>query len=216
MATVLTLTAAECRGVIFDMDGVVTDTARVHARAWKQMFDDYLGRRAARREGPFQAFDLVTDYRRYVDGKAREDGVRSFLASRGIRIEEGHPGDPSDRETVYGLGTRKNELFLEHVRVDHAARFEDAVDLDGCQRAPFFMLGVSAVGAPWPPPRGGRRFCCVVRGPVEARAERSSHERSRDALPRVGYSGARRGQLAGHLRTHRLEPVRGLLPAGAA
>lgn len=129
VTTTLTLTAAECRGVIFDMDGVVTDTARLHARAWKQMFDDCLGRRATRRGGPFQPFDLDSDYRRYVDGRAREDGVRSFLASRGIRIEEGHPGDPSDRETVFGLGARKNELFLEHVRVDHATRFEDAVDL---------------------------------------------------------------------------------------
>jgi HAD superfamily hydrolase (TIGR01509 family) len=123
----LTLTAAECRRVIIDMDGVVTDTARVRARAWKEMFDSYPGRRAAR-GSPIQPFDLDTDYRRYVDGKAREDGVRSFLASRGIRIEEGHSGDPSGRETVYGFGTRKNELFLEHVR-DHATRFEDAVNL---------------------------------------------------------------------------------------
>jgi alpha,alpha-trehalase len=112
--------------VIFDMDGVVTDTATTHARAWKAMFDEFLARRGGGSE-PFGQ----KDYERHVDGKPRYDGVRSFLESRGIALDRGDPDDPPDRETIYGLGNRKNELFLERLREDGAERFEDAVDLVG-------------------------------------------------------------------------------------
>jgi beta-phosphoglucomutase family hydrolase len=96
--------------VLFDLDGVVTDTAGIHATCWKQMFDQYLRNRASNRGEAFRPFELATDYRLYVDGKPRFDGVRDFLASRGIHLPEGNPEDPTDVETVCGLGNRKNDL----------------------------------------------------------------------------------------------------------
>jgi trehalose-phosphatase len=106
----------EIHAVIFDMDGVITDTASVHADAWKRLFDGYLRERTARTGEPFVPFDADVDYRRYIDGKPRFDGVRSFLASRAIELPEGDPSDPPDRETICALGNRKNEMFLEHLR----------------------------------------------------------------------------------------------------
>ncbi len=97
--------------VLFDLDGVLTATAKVHAACWKQAFDEFLQRRAAKSQEPFRPFDSKTDYEDYVDGKPRNDGVRSFLQSRGIELPQGHPDDPPDRETICGLGNRKNELF---------------------------------------------------------------------------------------------------------
>ena len=92
------------RACLFDLDGVLTRTATVHAAAWKEMFDGYLRERAARTEEEFVPFDPVTDYTRYVDGKPRYDGVRSFLTARGIELPEGASGDPPAAETVRGLG----------------------------------------------------------------------------------------------------------------
>lgn len=109
---------------LFDLDGVLTDTASVHTRAWKAMFDDFLRPRAERTGEPFVAFDAGADYLRYVDGKRREDGVRSFLASRGIVLPEGGPDDPPDAETVLGLGNRKNQMFHEILRRDGIEVFE--------------------------------------------------------------------------------------------
>ncbi|WP_413031508.1 beta-phosphoglucomutase family hydrolase [Mycolicibacterium litorale] len=109
---------------LFDLDGVLTDTASVHTRAWKAMFDAYLQTRAQRTGEPFVPFDAGADYQRYVDGKRREDGVRSFLASRGIELPDGDPDDPPDAETVHGLGNRKNEMFHETVRRDGVEVFE--------------------------------------------------------------------------------------------
>jgi beta-phosphoglucomutase family hydrolase len=97
---------------LFDLDGVLTDTASVHAKAWKQMFDDYLRSRAASTGEELVPFDVASDYGTYVDGKPRYDGVRSFLASRGIELPEGSSDDPPSAETVRGLGNRKNELVL--------------------------------------------------------------------------------------------------------
>jgi len=99
--------------VVFDMDGVITDTARVHYAAWKQMFDDYLRSRSAPADAT-RPFDEA-DYRRYVDGKPREDGVESFLTARGIQLPRGSLEDPSERETVWGLANRKNEQFKRAV-----------------------------------------------------------------------------------------------------
>ena len=100
--------------VLFDLDGVVTDTASLHATCWKQMFDEYLQKRARHRGEAFRPFDLASDYRLYVDGKPRFDGVRDFLRSRGIQLPEGNPDDPAEVETVCGLGNRKNDL-VNHV-----------------------------------------------------------------------------------------------------
>jgi alpha,alpha-trehalase len=103
------------QAVIFDLDGVITDTAEAHADAWKQMFDEYLADLEQRRGEPMARFDPETDYRQYVDGKPRYDGVRSFLESRGIVLDTGSPDDPPERETVCGLGNRKNDLYREFI-----------------------------------------------------------------------------------------------------
>jgi alpha,alpha-trehalase len=115
--------------VIFDLDGVVTKTAKVHAEAWKRLFDEYLERRALRDHSEFQPFDIDRDYRRYVDGKPRYDGVKSFLESRGIELPYGAPDDASDRETVCGLGNRKNQLFQETLRERGVEVYGSTIDL---------------------------------------------------------------------------------------
>ncbi|MFF4772102.1 HAD family hydrolase [Microtetraspora fusca] len=115
------------RACLFDLDGVLTRTARLHAAAWKEMFDGFLSERAARTGTPLDPFDDVEDYDTYVDGKTRADGTRAFLASRGIRLPEGEPDDPPDAETVNGLGNRKNELMLNRLRRDGVEVFEGSV-----------------------------------------------------------------------------------------
>jgi beta-phosphoglucomutase family hydrolase len=100
---------------LFDLDGVLTKTAVVHEAAWKQMFDAYLRQRADRTGTPFVPFEEA-DYDAYVDGRPRADGVRAFLASRGIQLPEGHPDDPSGAETIAGLGNRKNQMVLALIR----------------------------------------------------------------------------------------------------
>ena len=97
--------------VLFDLDGVLTATAKVHASCWKKMFDEYLQKRTTRLGEPFHPFEIGTDYRLYVDGKPRFDGVRDFLRSRNIELPEGAPDDPPQMETVCGLGNRKNEMI---------------------------------------------------------------------------------------------------------
>src|SRR5260370_23239166 len=100
------------RGCLFDLDGVLTKTAKVHAAAWKEMFDGFLSERARRTGQPFVPFDPGTDYDEYVDGKPRADGTRSFLASRGIELPDGQEDDPPDAPTAYGLGNRQDENVL--------------------------------------------------------------------------------------------------------
>lgn len=107
---------------LFDLDGVLTDTASVHKKAWKAMFDDYLRHRAERDGEPFVPFDSH-DYLQYVDGKPRQDGVRAFLRSRGVDLPEGDPDDPPGAETVAGLGNRKNEMFQQVLHDDGIEAF---------------------------------------------------------------------------------------------
>jgi beta-phosphoglucomutase family hydrolase len=114
----------EVRTCLFDLDGVLTDTASVHKKAWKAMFDDFLRRRADRTGEPFTPFDVDHDYLEYVDGKRRDDGVRSFLASRRIELADGDPDDPPDADTVSGLGNRKNELFTDTLHTEGVEVFE--------------------------------------------------------------------------------------------
>ncbi len=104
------------RAAVFDMDGVVTDTASVHAAAWKQLFDDVLTARSGELGVDARPFDADGDYRRYVDGRSREDGVATFLAARGVQLAAGGPDDPPGADTMWALGARKNRLFLERVR----------------------------------------------------------------------------------------------------
>jgi beta-phosphoglucomutase family hydrolase len=112
---------------LFDLDGVLTQTAKIHAAAWKEMFDGFLRERAERTGQPFDPFDRPTDYDEYVDGKPRLDGVRSFLESRGIDLPMGSPADPPEAETVHALGTRKNELVLELIRQQGVEPYEGSV-----------------------------------------------------------------------------------------
>ena len=101
---------------LFDLDGVLTRTATVHNAAWTEMFNAYLREHAARTGEAFVPFDPGEDYNSYVDGRPRADGVRTFLASRGITLPDGSPDDPPDQETVNGLGNRKNTLVLRLIR----------------------------------------------------------------------------------------------------
>lgn len=114
----------EVKACLFDLDGVLTDTARVHTRAWKAMFDDYLERRAQRAHTSFVPFDAAADYRTYVDGRRRQDGIRSFLASRHIELPDGDPSDPPTAETIEGLGNRKNALFQQFLQKDGVKVFD--------------------------------------------------------------------------------------------
>jgi beta-phosphoglucomutase family hydrolase len=112
------------RACLFDLDGVLTDTASVHRKAWKAMFDAYLTAHARSRGEPVRLFDADQDYRAYVDGRKREDGVRAFLASRDITLPDGAPDDDPGADTVYGLGNRKNALFQEVLHGDGVTVFE--------------------------------------------------------------------------------------------
>lgn len=112
---------------LFDLDGVLTQTAKVHAAAWKEMFDEYLKRRASDKGEEFVPFDKVEDYDEYVDGKPRYDGVRSFLESRGIELPEGSADDPPGTETIRGLGDRKNEIALRIISQDGVEPYDGSV-----------------------------------------------------------------------------------------
>jgi beta-phosphoglucomutase family hydrolase len=114
---------------LFDLDGVITDTASVHAAAWKRTFDGYLKEVSEHERRRFRPFEIDPDYYRYVDGKPRYAGVNSFLRSRGITVDWGNSNDPPGRETVCGLGNRKNELFNEVLRLRGVEVFESSVAL---------------------------------------------------------------------------------------
>lgn len=109
---------------LFDLDGVITKTAVVHAAAWKETFDEFLRKRG---DGEFRPFDAVADYNQFVDGLPRADGVRAFLGSRGIQLPGGEPDDPPDRETVQGLGNRKNERLLKRIRSGGVEAYEGSL-----------------------------------------------------------------------------------------
>jgi beta-phosphoglucomutase family hydrolase len=135
----------DIQACLFDMDGVLTKTAAVHAAAWKQMFDEFLQARAKADGSEFKAFDQHDDYDEYVDGKPREDGVRDFLASRDITLPEGHPDDKPDAQTVYGLGNRKNELLLKKIKQDGVEVFDGSVKyLQAVQQAGLRRAVVSS------------------------------------------------------------------------
>jgi beta-phosphoglucomutase family hydrolase len=114
-------------GCLFDLDGVLTQTAKVHDAAWKEMFDSYLRQRADKTGEPFRPFDPAADYDEYVDGKPRADGTRSFLESRGISLPEGSPDDPPHAETIKGLSNRKNDIVLRRIREDGVQAYDGSV-----------------------------------------------------------------------------------------
>ena len=115
--------------VLFDLDGVLTATATVHSASWKQMFDEFLKERAEQTGTPFVEFDIEGDYKPYVDGRPRYDGVATFLKSRGIDLPRGEPSDDPDQKTVCGLGNRKNDLVQEVLASDGVEVFEGSVRL---------------------------------------------------------------------------------------
>jgi beta-phosphoglucomutase family hydrolase len=129
------------RACLFDLDGVLTQTAKVHAAAWKKMFDGFLRERAAHSSEDFVAFDPVGDYDEYVDGKPRYEGVHSFLDSRGIELAQGDPSDAIDAQTIDGLGNRKNETMLAMIKdqgvqaYDGSVRYVSAARDGGLARA---------------------------------------------------------------------------------
>ena len=131
----------EIEACLFDLDGVLTQTAKVHAAAWKTTFDEFLRKRAQERGEQFREFDAVRDYDEHVDGKPRYEGVRSFLDSRNIDLPEGSPSDPPQADTIDGLGNRKNDLVLELIHRDGvqpyegSVRFVNAVREAGLRRA---------------------------------------------------------------------------------
>jgi beta-phosphoglucomutase family hydrolase len=157
------------RACLFDLDGVLTQTAKVHAAAWKQTFDDYLRARAERAGAAFEEFDQEHDYDAYVDGKPRYDGVRSFLESRGIELPDGDSSDPPSAETVHGLGNRKNELLLKMIHEHGVEPYEGSV-----------------------------RYVRAVRDAGLHRAVVSSSANARDALAAAGIDDLFEAVIDGH------------------
>ncbi len=135
MGPVVTLSPRDYDAALFDLDGVLTDTASVHASAWKRLFDEFLERRAIRSGETFVPFDDETDYRLHVDGKPRLDGVTAFLASREIALPPGTPEDADDAETVQALARRKDDYFLRHIEERGVERYDAAVRLVKALRA---------------------------------------------------------------------------------
>src|SRR5690242_21746296 len=129
IAPIVTLSPRDYDAVLFDLDGVLTKTASVHAAAWKRLFDGFLEQRAAATGEPFVSFDIDGDYRRYVDGKPRYDGVASFLKSRGIELPLGAAEDAPGAETVHGLGKLKDRYFTEELEQEGGEGYQPAIAL---------------------------------------------------------------------------------------
>ena len=114
---------------LFDMDGVITNTADVHAAAWKQTFDELLKEETGRAGETYVPFDRKDDYDKYVDGESHDDGVRNFLAARNIKLPEGADDDSPDAHTVKGLGNRKSDFVLKVMKNEGVKVFDGAVAL---------------------------------------------------------------------------------------
>ena len=130
--------------VIFDLDGVITKTALVHAAAWEKMFDGYLKEREQKYQEPFKEFTHANDYLPYVDGKPRYKGVASFLESRGIHIPYGDPEDPPEKETVCGLGNMKNQAVNQLLKEQGVEVYESTVELIRVLKSASIRVGVAS------------------------------------------------------------------------
>ena len=135
------------RALLFDLDGVLTKTATVHAAAWKQTFDEFLRHRSQESGEQFVPFDDVHDYDDYVDGRPRDDGTRSFLESRGITLPEGNQDDPPTAATVHGLSTHKNELVQQKIKTDGVETYSGSVDFVRAARAAGYRTAVVSSSA---------------------------------------------------------------------
>jgi beta-phosphoglucomutase family hydrolase len=140
----LVLTRADYDAVLLDLNGVITRTASLHAEVWKQMFDAFLRQRTFQLAEHFEPFNINEDYRRYVDGRTRADGVANFLASRGIELPYGELGDGPEAETVCGLGNRKNRLFLQKLEQDGVEVYDSSVSLVWSLRPHKFRTAVTS------------------------------------------------------------------------
>ncbi|KMQ50974.1 Trehalose 6-phosphate phosphorylase [Chitinispirillum alkaliphilum] len=116
----------QIKGLILDLDGVITDTANLHIKAWKQMFDSFLKKKSNEENSPFIEFDPVGDYLKYLDGRPRYEGASAFLSSRGINLPQGSPGDPPGEESVCALANRKNGHYQSLLETDGVKSFPDA------------------------------------------------------------------------------------------
>ncbi len=135
LCPVITLSPRDFDAVSFDLEGVLTKTADIHAMPWKKLFERFLEQRAAETGEPFVPFDLDTDYRRYVDGKPRYDGVTAFLISRGVELPHGTSEDGPEAQSIQGLGNRKDQYFLEHLRQHGIETYEPSIALVRTLRA---------------------------------------------------------------------------------
>src|SRR4051794_20594278 len=136
---------SDVRACLFDLDGVLTCTAMVHAGAWKKMFDAYLRARAEKAAETFLPFDPVADYAEFIDGKPRYDGVRSFLRARAISLPEGHPADPPNAETVAGLGNKKNEIVQRMIAENGVEPYQGSIRfIEAARRAGLRCAVVSS------------------------------------------------------------------------
>jgi len=137
------VSAITLKGVIFDLDGVITRTAAVHAQAWETAFNEFLKQRAEEKNVPFEPFDPSNDYHNYVDGKPRFEGVLSFLKSRNVRLPPGTPEDPASMDSVCGVGNRKNDLYQEILRREGPEVFQTSVDLINELKKQGIRVGVA-------------------------------------------------------------------------
>lgn len=175
---------------LFDLDGVLTDTASVHTKAWQQMFDAYLQERAEHTGERFVPFDPVDDYGSYVDGRPRADGVRTFLKSRGIELPEGSPSDPPEAETINGLGNRKNAALLATIERDGVKVYEGSRRyLQAAREAGMRRVVVSA-SANTTSVLKATGLVDLVEGWVDGIAIRTEHLRGKPA-PDTFIAGAR-------------------------
>ncbi|MEQ4301658.1 HAD-IA family hydrolase [Plantactinospora sp. B6F1] len=138
---------AHVTACLFDLDGVLTQTARVHNAAWAETFDDFLRRWAEATGEPFRPYDPGDDYNRYVDGRPRADGVRTFLASRQITLPEGQPDDPPTVDTVNGVGNRKNVILLQRIHDDGVLPYQGSVAYLHAARAAGLRRAVVSASA---------------------------------------------------------------------
>ncbi|MDD5701260.1 MAG: HAD hydrolase-like protein [Dehalococcoidales bacterium] len=137
-----TISLENIKTVIFDMDGVITSSAKEHAASWKRMFDEYLAQRSERSGEQYAPFDIETDYRLYIDGKPRAEGAKSFLESRGINLPYGNIDDSRDSETVWGLGNRKNQYFQEHIKKFGVNPFPSSVNFVQRMKSKGLKVGI--------------------------------------------------------------------------
>jgi beta-phosphoglucomutase family hydrolase len=163
------------RACLFDLDGVLTDTAKVHAAAWKEMFDAFLKAWADNTGGQYTAFDAIADYDSYVDGKPRADGTRSFLKSREIELPEGTGDDPPSAQTVQALGNAKNEIVLRKIREDGVEAYPGSVRYVHALRSAGFPLAVVSSSANCADVLEAAGICELFDARIDALSVESNH-----------------------------------------